>query len=265
VDNVWLVGVVPMALAAWMRPARSSQVSTPPGWLLLAVPAMFTSIGVGLLVRGSLQDKSSPTTVVVLSAATIVAALVRMSLTFREVRALGDARRQARTDDLTELGNRRFFLEQLDAVTSGTRSTPGAAVLLIDLDSFKDVNDSYGHHTGDQLLRMIAPRLRDARSDGDTITRMGGDEFGIVLRNADARRAADVARTMQANLREPFVLVGMLLHVEASIGISLFPHHGRTPSMLLQRADVAMYEARRGQLGNTVFEPAREQLLLSPV
>jgi diguanylate cyclase (GGDEF)-like protein len=258
VDNVWLVGVVPMALAAWMPPAQNRQVSAPPGWLLLAVPATFTSIGVGLLVWGSLQDKSSPTTVVVLSAATIVAALLRMSLTFREVRLLGDARRQARTDDLTELGNRRFFLEQLDVVTGGTGSDPGAAVLLIDLDSFKDVNDSYGHHTGDQLLRMVGPRLRDALTDGDTLTRMGGDEFGIVLRNAGASRAADVARMMQANLREPFVLVGMPLHVEASIGISLFPDHGQTPSMLLQHADVAMYEAKRGQLGYTVFEPARD-------
>jgi diguanylate cyclase len=258
VDNVWLVGVVPIALAAWVRPEQKTQTSAPPGWLLLAVPATFTSIGVGLLVWGSVQDKRSPTTVVVLAAATIVAALLRMSLTFREVRALGDARRQARTDDLTELGNRRFFLEQLDLVTGGTGSVAGAAVLLIDLDSFKEVNDSYGHHTGDQLLRMVGPRLRDALRDGDTLTRMGGDEFGIVLYNADAAVAADVARTMQAHLREPFVLVGMPLHVDASIGISLFPEHGRTPSMLLQHADVAMYEAKRGQLGYTVFDPARD-------
>jgi diguanylate cyclase (GGDEF)-like protein len=258
VDNVWLVGVVPMALAAWTRPARETKPSAPPGWVLLAVPATFTSIGVGLLVKGSLQDSSSPILVVVLSAATIVAALLRMSLTFREVRALADARRQARTDDLTELGNRRFFLEQLDLVTDETGSGQSAAVLLIDLDSFKDVNDSYGHHTGDQLLRMIGPRLRAALRDSDTLTRMGGDEFGIVLHNTDAARAADVARTMRDHLREPFVLVGMPLHVEASIGISLFPEHGRTPSILLQHADVAMYEAKRGQLGYTIFDPGRD-------
>jgi diguanylate cyclase len=258
VDNVWLVGVVPMALAAWVRPARETKRSAPAGWLLLAVPATFTSIGVGLLVKGSLQDGNAPTSVVVLSAATIVAGLLRMSLTFREVRALADARLQARTDDLTELGNRRFFLEQLDLVTDETGSARCAAVLLIDLDSFKDVNDSYGHHTGDQLLRMIGPRLRAALRDGDTLTRMGGDEFGIVLHDADAATAADVARTMRDQLREPFVLVGMPLHVEASIGISLFPEHGRTPSMLLQHADVAMYEAKRGQLGYTIFDPARD-------
>ncbi len=91
-----------------------------------------------------------------------------------------------------------------------------------------------------------------------TATRMGGDEFGIVLHDADAARAADVARTMRDQLREPFVLVGMPLHVEASIGISLFPEHGETPSMLLQHAEVAMYEAKRGQLGYTIFDPARD-------
>jgi diguanylate cyclase len=258
VDNVWLIGVVPMAMAAWMRPAREAKRTAPAGWLLLAVPATFTLIGVGLLVKASLQDGHSPTSVVVLSAATIVAALLRMSLTFREVRALADARLQARTDDLTELGNRRFFLEQLDLVTDETDSGRCAAVLLIDLDSFKDVNDSYGHHTGDQLLRMIGPRLRAGLRDGDTLTRMGGDEFGIVLHNADAATAAAVARTMRDHLREPFVLVGMPLHVAASIGIALFPEHGRTPSMLLQHADVAMYEAKRGQLGYTIFDPARD-------
>src|SRR4029078_1126107 len=101
---------------AAIRPSRYTNPSAPARWLLLAVPATFTMIGVGLLVKGSLQDSKSPTLVVVLCAATIGAGLVRMSLPFREVQALGDARRQARTDDLTELGNRRFFLEQLDLV-----------------------------------------------------------------------------------------------------------------------------------------------------
>jgi diguanylate cyclase (GGDEF)-like protein len=258
VDSVWLIGLVPMALAAWMRPARGkNKTAAPDGWLLLAVPATFTSIAVGLLVWGSLQQSAESTPVVVLSAATIVAALFRTSLTFREVRALADARLEARTDDLTGLGNRRFFLETLEEATSG-RTAQRAAVLLIDLDSFKEVNDSYGHQTGDALLRLVGPRLQAALRPGDTLTRMGGDEFGIVLRDADKATANELAREVGIHLRDPFVLGGMPLHVEASIGISLFPEHGRTPSMLLQHADVAMYEAKRGQLGYAVFEPSRD-------
>jgi diguanylate cyclase len=258
VDNVWLIGVLPMALAAWTRPLQESQTSDPEGLMLLAVPVTFTSVGVGLLVWSSVRDAHTPTIVVLLSAATIIAALLRTSLTFREVRALADARLQARTDDLTGLGNRRLFLEQLDAVTGESGRGGGAAVLLIDLDSFKEVNDSYGHHTGDTLLRMVGARLLEALSDVDMLTRMGGDEFGIVLGNADEARASDVARELGRHLRAPFELAGMPLHVEASMGIALFPAHGRTPSMLLQHADVAMYEAKRGQLGYAVFEPTRD-------
>jgi diguanylate cyclase (GGDEF)-like protein len=257
VDNVWLVGIVSMALASWTR--TTNRDATPPsnGWAILAVPGTFTSIAVGLLVWGSVQENAESTPVVVLSAATIIAALLRTSLTFREVRALADARLEARTDDLTGLGNRRFFLETLDGVTGG-RSGEKVAVLLIDLDSFKEVNDSYGHQTGDALLRLVGPRLQAALRPGDTLTRMGGDEFGIVLRDADKATANELAREVGIHLRDPFVLGGMPLHVEASIGISLFPEHGRTPSMLLQHADVAMYEAKRGQLGYAVFEPSRD-------
>jgi diguanylate cyclase (GGDEF)-like protein len=256
-DSVWLIGLVPIALAAWMRPVQEKTTRSPDGWLLLAVPGAFTLIAVGLLVWGSLRETAPPPLIVVLSAATIVAALLRTSLTFREVRALAGARLEARTDDLTGLGNRRSFLEKLEECTAGHGSEP-AAVLLIDLDSFKEVNDSFGHQTGDALLCLVGPRLLSALRPGDALTRMGGDEFGIVLRDADAATACNLAREIGLHLREPFLLATMPLHVEASIGISLFPDHGRTPSMLLQHADVAMYEAKRGQLGYAMFEPSRD-------
>jgi diguanylate cyclase (GGDEF)-like protein len=240
-----------------MTPKRENQTAAPDGWVLLAVPATFTSIAVGLLVWGSLRESAESTLVVLLSAGTIVAALLRTSLTFREVRALADARLEARTDHLTGLANRRFFLEKLEEVT-GEQDGERVAVLLIDLDSFKEINDSYGHQTGDALLCLVGPRLLTALRPGDILTRMGGDEFGIVLRDADAATATNLAREVGLQLHEPFVLGGMPLHVEASIGISLFPEHGRTPSMLLQHADVAMYEAKRGQLAYALFEPSRD-------
>jgi diguanylate cyclase (GGDEF)-like protein len=257
VDSVWLIGLVPIALSAWMRPVQENTTGSPDGWLLLAVPVTFTSIAVGLLIWGSLRETPPPPLIVVLSAGTIIAALLRTSLTFREVRALADARLEARTDDLTGLGNRRFFLEKLEDLTGSHGSEP-VAVLLIDLDSFKEVNDSYGHQTGDALLCLVGPRLLTALRPGDLLTRMGGDEFGIVLRDADATTASNIAREVGLQLHEPFVLAGMPLHVEASIGISLFPQHGRSPSMLLQHADVAMYEAKRGQLRYAMFEPSRD-------
>jgi diguanylate cyclase (GGDEF)-like protein len=258
VSSVWLVGVVAMALASWTR--STGRDTTPPsdGWAILAVPAGFTLVAVGLLAWRSLEKTSTALPLVLLAAGTIVAALLRTSLTFREVQALADARRQARTDDLTGLGNRRFFLEQLERETDETGPRRVAAVLLIDLDGFKEVNDSYGHHIGDTLLRMVGLRLVEAIGPDSILTRMGGDEFGIVLPGAGVATASDAARQVGVHLREPFVLEEMPLHIEASIGISLFPEHGRTPSMLLQHADVAMYEAKRGQLPYAVFEPARD-------
>ncbi len=167
VDSVWLIGLVPMTLAAWMRPVEEHTTASPDGWLLLAVPAAFTSIAVGLLVWGSLRESTPSPLVVGLSAGTIIASLFRTSLTFREVRALADARLEARTDDLTGLGNRRFFLEKLEELTGGHDCEP-VAVLLIDLDSFKEVNDSYGHQTGDALLCLVGPRLLTALRPGGT-------------------------------------------------------------------------------------------------
>jgi diguanylate cyclase (GGDEF)-like protein len=255
VNSIWLLGVVPIALSARVRPNESRAAAD--GRIVLAIPLTFTSVAVGLLVWGSVHDYHSPTAVVLLASATIVASLLRTSLTFGEIRGLSDARRQARTDDLTGLANRRLFVEQLNAVTEQAGSDHVAAVLLIDLDRFKEVNDSYGHHTGDKLLRMVGPRLLELLRHGDTLARMGGDEYGIVLVDADVTRASDVARKVGARLREPFVLDGMPLHVEASVGISLFPLHGRTPSALMQHADVAMYEAKRGRLGYSVFDSTR--------
>ncbi|MDQ1584741.1 MAG: diguanylate cyclase [Actinomycetota bacterium] len=257
-DSVWLVGIVPIAVAAWTRTTDRDTAPPSDGWAILALPASFTLVAVGLLVWGSLEPTSAALAMVLLAAGTIIAALFRTSLTFREVRALADARRQARTDDLTGLGNRRYFLEQLEGVTDEAGTRRPAAVLLIDLDGFKEVNDSYGHQAGDTLLRLVGARLVEAIGPEGILTRMGGDEFGIVLLGTDVVTASDMAREVGVHLREPFVLEGMPLHVEASIGISLFPGHGRTPSVLLQHADVAMYEAKRGQLPYAVFEPARD-------
>ena len=257
VDVAWLVGVALMAAAAW-APDRDRPVGRMDGWALLAVPLLFAGTSVALLMAGSLLGGDTSALVTWLAGSTVMLALARTALTFREVRQLAEARTQARTDELTGLTNRRGFLEELTAITTTTTdddTEPARfALLLIDLDRFKEINDSFGHPVGDQLLRLIGPRLSQALVRGGTVSRMGGDEFGVVLPGAGLSAASRVAHEMNVALREAFVLEGMPLHIDASIGISLAPEHGNTPSALLRRADLAMYLAKRGKLGYTVYE-----------
>ncbi len=259
VDITWIAGVALMATAAWVRPMErvAGRIE---GWALLAVPLVFAGTSIGLLVVGSLQAGRADALVVVLSGATICLALARAALTLREVSALGEARHQARTDELTGLPNRRAFLEQLDrSAAEMDLADPEVgipepfAVLLIDLDRFKEINDSFGHPVGDQLLRLVGPRLSQALGRGGLFARLGGDEFGVLLMGADRTAASRVAHDINAALRDAFVLEGMPLHVDASIGIALAPEHGRTAALLMQRADQAMYTSKRGRLGYTLY------------
>jgi diguanylate cyclase (GGDEF)-like protein len=161
---------------------------------------------------------------------------------------------EAHNDPLTGLANRRRFTEELERTAYATPSR-SCAVLMIDLDRFKEVNDSFGHSVGDELLRLVGPRLQQPLGPGDLLARMGGDEFAVLLPDADRTRAQEVAEGIGAALRDPFVLDGMPLHVDASIGIALCPDHGRDRSLLLARADTAMYVAKRAREGHQVWSP----------
>ena len=252
-DLTWPVGVALIAAAAW-SPGSERPAERLDGWALLGVPLLFASTSLVLLLVEGLTDGRPDVAVVLLAGATIALALVRTALTFREVRTLAEARTQARTDELTGLANRRAFVEQLDDV-SGDGSCRRYAVLLVDLDRFKEINDSFGHAVGDDLLRLVGPRLTEAVGRGGLLARMGGDEFGVLLPDADRATASRVARAMNLALREAFVLEGMPLHIDASIGVAAAPEHGTSPAVLLQRADVAMYAAKRGRRGHTVYAP----------
>jgi diguanylate cyclase (GGDEF)-like protein len=132
--------------------------------------------------------------------------------------------------------------------------------MLIDLDHFKEINDTLGHHAGDRLLQEVAARLRATLRESDTVARLGGDEFGVLLpafeRPADATL---VAQTLIARLREPFSIEGLTLEVDASIGIACFPIHGDSVEQLNQRADIAMYAAKESGRGHVMFEPALDR------
>ncbi|MDX6219810.1 MAG: hypothetical protein QOJ48_1491 [Frankiales bacterium] len=142
------------------------------------------------------------------------------------------------SDDLTGLANRKL----LGANTAlAVQEGGGVALVLLDLDRFKEVNDTLGHHVGDQLLVAVAQRLSKSLRPGDTVARLGGDEFALLLPRADTDVAFKAAVRARSALSEPFVLGGLLVDVAASAGIAVSPEHGITLDVLLQHADVAMY------------------------
>lgn len=150
-------------------------------------------------------------------------------------------------DGLTGLPNRKLLLDRLhQAIAQGRRDGHPVAVLFLDLDRFKPVNDTLGHDLGDLLLEAVADRLVRCVREADTVARHGGDEFVLVLGRAEREQdAATVARKVIEAVAAPFLLHGHELHVTASIGISLFPHDGETAEALIQNADAAMYRAKR--------------------
>ncbi|MDA0184604.1 EAL domain-containing protein [Solirubrobacter phytolaccae] len=164
---------------------------------------------------------------------------------------------QALHDALTGLPNRELFKDRIDqTVRTAKRTGETAVVMIMDLDHFKEINDTLGHHMGDLLLQEVSSRLQKALRDSDTVARLGGDEFGVLLPSvATSEDAAAVAQQLLANLREPFVLDGMRLEIDASIGLALYPKDGEDNEVLQQRADIAMYSAKQAGRGFAMFEP----------
>jgi diguanylate cyclase (GGDEF)-like protein/PAS domain S-box-containing protein len=171
-----------------------------------------------------------------------------------------ELRHQALHDGLTDLPNRTLFNDRLGQALAGSRrSGAPLAVLIMDLDCFKEINDTLGHHSGDALLEELGRRLEDCVRGGDTVARLGGDEFGFLLLNVGAPGAAEVVDRIRMALAEPVRLHGLTLQVEASIGIALFPDHGESVDDLLRHADVAMYVAKRSGSAFTFYDAAEDE------
>src|SRR5216683_2564360 len=167
---------------------------------------------------------------------------------------------QAVHDALTGLPNRLLLHDRLSqAILSARRDETPLALLVMDLDRFKEVNDTLGHHFGDLLLRELGGRLRGMLRGAETAARLGGDEFAVLLPRADVNEAEHTARQLLAALEQPFMVDGHPVEVGASIGVSVFPDHGSDPGTLLQRADVAMYVAKRTQNQLSVYAPEQDQ------
>ncbi len=164
-------------------------------------------------------------------------------------------RTAAETDALTGLGNRTQFAERVHhALAAGRREARLSAVVLIDLDRFKDVNDALGHAAGDTLLREVGQRLTAATRRHDSIARLGGDEFAVLLAQSESRETVLVTvRRLLSQLDEPFRISDVSLVVRASAGIALAPEHGTSSDELLKHADIAMYESKRSKDGVTFY------------
>lgn len=176
---------------------------------------------------------------------------VYLGLASRNSRQLALANRRvlelAQTDILTGLPNRAFFLEQLEQAGSREGRRSGAfSIIMLDLDRFKNVNDSLGHAAGDALLREVALRLKSALRDSDVLARLGGDEFAIIQAECDHQRAGsiDLATRLSKLIAEPFLLPGNQVEIGTSIGIAMAPEHGNDKEQLLKKADLALYRSK---------------------
>jgi diguanylate cyclase len=194
-----------------------------------------------------------------LAGAALVAAVARLAYLLRKQRVLNESRQHlAITDELTGLANRRRLLHELEGALAAPfhegRQADSLALLLIDLDHFKEINDSFGHHTGDALLRQIGPRIRQVVRHGDLVARLGGDEFAVLLHGADTLKAAAVAQRISSLLEEPIDVGTASVRVGASIGVALAPEHARSSDELLRCADIAMYRAKNERGSFDVYE-----------
>lgn len=182
------------------------------------------------------------------------------------IRDVGERKRQqarieylAYHDPLTDLPNRRKLWAVAETVfVADRRKRETPALIYLDLDNFKVVNDTLGHQVGDELLRQIALRIKEVLRQGDLLARMGGDEFAVLLASADRISATAAARRVNGVFDTSFTLGNQAIHAQASLGVALYPEHGQTLDELARAADVAMYQAKQARTGIAIYDPAQD-------
>ena len=252
----WPTAILLMSMAVWLRPHASDLVAAerPSGFVL---PGLGAVSGLAVLFIGSVHHMGR--VALALAMATLAAVGVRMVLSVRTLRSVTEERhRQSVTDHLTGLGNRRHLFNVLDTffaeLTDPQIPARALAFLFIDLDHFKEINDSFGHPAGDELLRQLGPRLRSCLRASDVLVRLGGDEFAVVLVDADSEYGIEVAGRLAASLDAPFVLDVMSASISGSIGIAMAPADAADSAELLRCSDVAMYRAKLGDIPVARYE-----------
>jgi diguanylate cyclase (GGDEF)-like protein len=242
----WPASILLISMSMWLRPGHSNPLAAQrtAGFVL---PGLGATAGLAILFFGTLH-RVTPVAIG-LATATLVTVGIRLGLSVRRLRSLTEKRhRQAITDELTGLSNRRHLFYLLNAFFADHADprTPERhlSLLFVDLDHFKEINDSFGHSAGDELLRQLGPRLTSSLRDSDVLVRVGGDELAVVIMDTDADYAASVAQRLMAKLEEPFVLDAVSVRISASIGIASAPADATDSAALLRCADLAMYRAK---------------------
>ena len=234
-DDGWLIGIVVIANSFWH--AQSSSTSE------ITIHPVFTALSIfispTLLALMALRPGIFSIYILIPTIATLFLAFIRMTIVIRQARNLGEEKVLARTDELTGLPNRRRLVAEL-----ATYSETEGALLLLDLNEFKPVNDKYGHEVGDLILQQVAQRFSRSLPTGAVLARLGGDEFGVLI-SGSYERTLEAAFALQATLSYPFIIRGHTI----TIGVSIGHAHNEGENNLLERADAAMYEAKRTGAG----------------
>jgi diguanylate cyclase (GGDEF)-like protein len=244
-DDGWLLGITLIATCFWhSQNAGEIDMTIHPVFIALSI-----FISPTLLALSALRPGLFSIYILIPTITTLFLAFIRMTIVIRQARNLGEERVLARTDELTGLPNRRRLVAEL-AMYSKTEG----ALLLLDLDNFKPVNDQFGHEFGDQILQQVSQRFSRSLPTGAVLARLGGDEFGVLI-NGSYETTLEAAYALQATLSYPFLVRGKTI----SIGVSIGHAQNDGTSNLLEKADAAMYEAKRSKVGviqaSQVYQP----------
>ena len=268
-DASWVIGMWLIGVAGWQRDdrrelPRTRSTSLPSG--LSSVPIIFGSVSVIVLVVSLVHRTSKVTSLLALAALCLV--IVRMAMTLREVRGAEEQSfRSARVDELTGLNNRRAFFENGDARFASLDEGRRLGIVLVDLDGFKEINDSLGHAAGDELLQIVSRRFDNVNAGRGEISRIGGDEFACTFDVGSIAEVVAIGNEMAKVIATPIAIGAMTVRVSASMGIAVYPDHGSVLVDLLRCADIAMYEAKLSRMVVRLYRPegdsrTRDQLTL---
>jgi diguanylate cyclase (GGDEF)-like protein len=240
-DVGWIIGLLLITESFWHSgiDVKASEGINP---ILISISV---SLSATLLALIAIRPEYFPRFILLPSIATLALAFVRMAIALTQAKNIGQERLLARTDELTGLPNRRRLVSEIDSFLEKE-----GALLLLDLDGFKPVNDLYGHEMGDRILRQVAQRFSRSLPSGAILARLGGDEFGVIATGND-EATLELASALKATLSYPFILDGRSISISVSIG------HVRNDGDgdLLHRADLAMYEAKRANAAARAYLP----------